>query len=65
MLYNVTLSRPDTAFAFNMVCQYMHAPTENHWSAIKRIVRYLHGTIKHGMLIRRSSGSTLQAFKPS
>ncbi|GKG00674.1 hypothetical protein Tco_0302364, partial [Tanacetum coccineum] len=28
----------------------------------KRILRYLHGTIEHGMLIRRSSGSTLQAF---
>ncbi|GJW50351.1 ribonuclease H-like domain-containing protein [Tanacetum coccineum] len=32
------------------------------WSAVKRILRYLHGTVKHGMLIRRSSGSTLQAF---
>ncbi|GJX15180.1 zf-CCHC domain-containing protein [Tanacetum coccineum] len=40
----------------------MHAPTENHWSAVKRILRYLHGTVEHGMLIRRSSGSTLQAF---
>ncbi|GJW82751.1 gag/pol polyprotein [Tanacetum coccineum] len=66
--YNGTLSRPDIisrpdiAFAVNKVCQYMHAPTENHWSAVKRILRYLHGTVEHGMLIRRSSGSTLQAF---
>ncbi|GJV18274.1 gag/pol polyprotein [Tanacetum coccineum] len=30
--------------------------------SLKRILRYLHGTVKHGMLIRRSSGSTLQAF---
>nr|GEV55965.1 hypothetical protein [Tanacetum cinerariifolium] len=28
----------------------------------KKILRYLHGTIEHGMLIRRSFGSTLQAF---
>ncbi|GJY23924.1 hypothetical protein Tco_0397582 [Tanacetum coccineum] len=33
----------------------------NHWSVVKRILRYLHGSVKHGMLIRRS-GSTLQAF---
>ncbi|GJX47705.1 retrovirus-related pol polyprotein from transposon TNT 1-94 [Tanacetum coccineum] len=61
-LQYVTLSRPDIAFAVNKVCQYMHAPTENHWSAIKRILRYLHGTVEHGMLIRHSSSSTLQAF---
>ncbi|GJZ45498.1 putative RNA-directed DNA polymerase [Tanacetum coccineum] len=61
-LQYVTLSRPNIAFAVNKVCQYMHAPTENHWSAVKRILRYLHGTVEHGMLIRRSSGSTLQAF---
>ncbi|GJZ11085.1 gag/pol polyprotein [Tanacetum coccineum] len=39
----------------NHVCQYMHALTENHWSAVKRILCYLYGTV-------RSSGSTLQAF---
>ncbi|GJY03854.1 retrovirus-related pol polyprotein from transposon TNT 1-94 [Tanacetum coccineum] len=42
-LQYVTLSWPDIAFAVNKVCQYMHAPTENHWSAVKRILRYLHG----------------------
>ncbi|GJS58015.1 uncharacterized mitochondrial protein-like protein [Tanacetum coccineum] len=56
-LQYVTLSWPDIAFAVNKVCQYMHAPTENHWSAVKRILRYLHGTVEHGMLIRCSSGS--------
>ncbi|GJR52477.1 retrovirus-related pol polyprotein from transposon TNT 1-94 [Tanacetum coccineum] len=61
-LQYVTLSRLDIAFAVNNVCQYMHAPTKNHWFAVKRILRYLHGTVEHGMLIRRSSGSTLQAF---
>ncbi|GJX28132.1 uncharacterized mitochondrial protein-like protein [Tanacetum coccineum] len=61
-LQYVTLSRPDIAFAVNKVCQYMHALTENHWSAVKRILRYLHGTVEHGVLIRYSSCSTLQAF---
>nr|GEX38445.1 hypothetical protein [Tanacetum cinerariifolium] len=61
-LQYVTLSRHDIAFAVNKVCQYMHAPTENHWYPLKWFLRYLHGTVKHDMLIRRSSGSTLQAF---
>nr|GEY49951.1 hypothetical protein [Tanacetum cinerariifolium] len=61
-LQYVTLSRPNIAFAVNKVCQYMHASIENHWSAVKQILRYLHGTVEHGMLTRRSFGSTLQAF---
>ncbi|GJW87165.1 putative RNA-directed DNA polymerase [Tanacetum coccineum] len=46
-LQYVTLSGPGIAFAVNKVCQYMHAPTENHWSAVKRILRYLHGMVEH------------------
>ncbi|GKB48074.1 uncharacterized mitochondrial protein-like protein [Tanacetum coccineum] len=61
-LQYVTLSRPDIAFAVNNVCQYMHASMKNDWSTVKRILHYLHGTVEHGMLIRRSSGFTLQAF---
>ncbi|GKB00615.1 putative RNA-directed DNA polymerase [Tanacetum coccineum] len=59
-LQYVILSGPDIAFVVNKVCQYMHAPTQNHWSVVKRILRYLHGTAEHGMLIRHFSGSTLQ-----
>ncbi|GJU22334.1 retrovirus-related pol polyprotein from transposon TNT 1-94 [Tanacetum coccineum] len=58
----VTLSRPNLAFAVNKLCQYMHAPTNNHWSAVKWILRYFYGTVEHGMLICRSFYSTLQAF---
>lgn len=61
-LQYVTLSRPDISFAVNKVCQYMHAPTENHWTAVKRILRYLKGTTDHGLLLRHASGSTLHAF---
>ncbi|GJU09961.1 retrovirus-related pol polyprotein from transposon TNT 1-94 [Tanacetum coccineum] len=61
-LQYITLSRPDTTFVVNNVCQYMHSPTENHWFGFKWISCYLHGTVEHGMLIRRYFGSTLQAF---
>ncbi|GJS38075.1 retrovirus-related pol polyprotein from transposon TNT 1-94 [Tanacetum coccineum] len=61
MLTSSSLSLDDT-FAVNKVCQYMHASTEHHWSIVERILCYLHGMVEHGMLIRRSFGSTLQAF---
>lgn len=61
-LQYVTLSRPDITFAVNKVCQFMHSPTTNHWSAVKRILRYLQGTTSHGLLISRSSSSVLHAY---
>ncbi|KAJ0700404.1 putative RNA-directed DNA polymerase [Helianthus annuus] len=64
-LQYVTLTRPDIAFAVNRVCQFMHAPTENHWAAVKRILRYLKGTMNMGLWFRHNTGYRLQAFSDS
>ncbi|KAJ0683370.1 putative RNA-directed DNA polymerase [Helianthus annuus] len=64
-LQYATLSRPDIAFAVNKVCQFMHAPTENHWAGVKRILCYLKGTVNLGLLFRHNTGSRLQAFSDS
>lgn len=61
-LQYVTLSRSDIAFAVNKVCQFMHAPTEFHWSTVKRILRYLRGTVDCGLLIRQAFTLSPQAF---
>jgi len=61
-LQYLTLSRPDITFAVNKVCQFMHSPTENHWSAVKRILRYLHGTSNFGLLIQQNSAPVIHAY---
>jgi histone deacetylase 1/2 len=53
-LQYATVTRPDIAFSVNKVCQFMHRPLAVHWVAVKRILRYLAGTIDHGMLIKKS-----------
>ncbi|XP_017189822.3 uncharacterized mitochondrial protein AtMg00810-like [Malus domestica] len=44
-LQYLTWTRPDLAFAVNQVCQYMHSPRTIHLQAVKRILRYLKGTV--------------------
>jgi histone deacetylase 1/2 len=58
----LTLTRPDISFAVNKVCQFLHAPTTVYWSVVKRILRYIHGTLKLGLNIRRSSSMLVSAF---
>jgi histone deacetylase 1/2 len=50
-LQYATITRPEISFAVNKVCQFMSAPLESHWSAVKRILRYLKGTITGGLKI--------------
>jgi hypothetical protein len=50
------------SFSVNKVCQYLHAPRSSHWSAVKRILRYVHLTVLHGLHIRVGSSKLLSAF---
>jgi hypothetical protein len=43
----------------------MHKPTQLHWQAVKRLLRYLKGTIHHGLSLTRSTSTTLSAFSDS
>ncbi|PRQ54450.1 putative RNA-directed DNA polymerase [Rosa chinensis] len=57
-LQYLTFTRPDIAYAVNTVCQFMTAPTDIHYAAVKRILRYLQGTIKNGLFYKYGSSPT-------
>jgi len=61
-LQYLSFTRPDIYFAVNRVCQYMHAPTDSHWVAVKRILRYLKGTASYGFHITRGTSFSLHGF---
>jgi histone deacetylase 1/2 len=61
-LQYLTLMRPDISYAVNKVCQFLHAPTSVNWSAVKRILRYVRGTVKFGLKIRKSKSMLVSAF---
>ena len=48
-LQYATDTGPEISFSINKVCPYMSDPSEQHWAAVKRILRYLASTIKFGL----------------
>jgi hypothetical protein len=53
---------PDLAFSVNKVCQYLHAPTTLHLVAIKRILRFVKGTIDLGLQIVKSPSMMVSGY---
>jgi histone deacetylase 1/2 len=61
-LQYLTVTRPDLSFVVNKVCQYLHEPRTPHWSAVKRILRYVRYTIDCGLQFWASPSTLLSAF---
>nr|GEV65047.1 uncharacterized mitochondrial protein AtMg00810-like [Tanacetum cinerariifolium] len=61
-LMYVTSSRPDIMFATCMRARYQANPNEHHVSDVKRIFRYLKGTINLGLWYPKDYGFDLTAY---
>jgi hypothetical protein len=48
-------TRPDLAYSVCLVARFMDRPTEMHMMAIKRILRYLKGTLTHGVMYKHKT----------
>ena len=45
-----------------LTCQYLHAPTIVHWTAAKRILRYIQSTITVGLTLLKSRSTLVSVF---
>ncbi|GKF36992.1 retrovirus-related pol polyprotein from transposon TNT 1-94, partial [Tanacetum coccineum] len=61
LLY-LTASRPDLQFSICMYARYQARPTKKHLNAVKRIFRYLKGTVHRGLWYPKDSSFALTAF---
>ena len=58
----VTVSRPNVKQVVGMVARFQLAPKENHVQAVKRIFRYLKGTINLGLWYPNKKSFSLKAY---
>ena len=61
-LQYLTFTRPDIAYVVQQVCLHMHDPREPHLAALKRILRYVQGTLHLGLLLRPSPATDLVVY---
>ncbi|GJR50781.1 retrovirus-related pol polyprotein from transposon TNT 1-94 [Tanacetum coccineum] len=61
-LMYLTASRPDLVFAVCMCARYKAKPTKKHFEAIKRVFRYLKGTINMGLWYPKDNAMSLTAY---
>lgn len=40
----------------------MHRPTDDHWQAAKHVLRYLTGTLFHGIMMRRNTPLSFHVY---
>ena len=52
LIWPATISRPDISFAVARVGSYAANPSEANWTALKRIFRYLKGTMNKNLASR-------------
>jgi hypothetical protein len=64
-LQYVTLTRLDIVYSVNKMCQFLHAPTIEHLTAVKRILRYLKYTIDTGIRFVKVGSLLVSAFSDS
>ncbi|GJY36819.1 retrovirus-related pol polyprotein from transposon TNT 1-94 [Tanacetum coccineum] len=61
-LMYLTSSRPDLVYVVCMCARYQAWPTEKHLHAVKRIFRYLRGTVNRGLWYSKDFAIALTAF---
>ena len=55
-MYAMVCTRPQIAHAVGVLSRFMSKPGKEHWTVVKRVFRYLHGTSDYGLCYQGRSG---------
>jgi len=60
--YIATITRPDISYVVGILARYGNDPQELHWKAVKRVMKYLKGTINISLCFRKESSDGLVGY---
>lgn len=61
-LQYLTFTRPDIAYDVHQIFLYMHDPRQPHFQALRRILRYVKGTLAQGLQLIKGNITRLTAY---
>ena len=61
-LFYLTASRPDIIFSVCVYARFQSCPKESHLIAVKRIIKYLKGTIGMGLWYPKTEQFSMTSF---
>ncbi|GKA76460.1 ribonuclease H-like domain-containing protein [Tanacetum coccineum] len=61
-LQYLTFTHPDLSYAVQQICLYMHDPREPNFAALKRVMRYVKGTLDLGLHLYASATTPLVGY---
>ena len=62
LIYASICTRPDLTFAVRVLSQFMSKPGPEHWVGVKRVLRYVKGTINYGLKFVASEDFVLKGY---
>ena len=65
LMHLLVQTRPDITHAVNKFGQFASNPTKQHWTALRRILRYLKGTPDYGLIYGTDGSLTLEPWTDS
>ncbi|GKA78154.1 uncharacterized mitochondrial protein-like protein, partial [Tanacetum coccineum] len=61
-LQYLTITRPDISYAVNQISRFLHAPTISHYQEVKRILRYIKGTLAFGLYFSKPTQTSILGY---
>ena len=65
LMYLATCTRPDLSAAVSELSRFIQNPGAGHWEGVKRVLRYLSGTIGEGLLYERGAQVKVWGYSDS
>ena len=60
LTYATVATRPDLSAAVGALSEFMSNPGPEHWIGVKRILRYIKGTIDYGLKFKASNANNVE-----